>query len=268
MIIKIFFFVVSALAETTDWQSQEGLKRLSESQYKVDFPSISNQFQNQLDKISCGPTTGAIVLNALRLGKKEGIPKISLPQKYKRYLPRVFDPRVSRYSPESFMNPAVFLKNSWKRKTALQTKSLKQLYGKPLSHGEKDLGLQLRQMHHIFLAHGVDSTLRVVGKELSEETIKPELIKNLRTKNDYVVINYKRPKLGQKGGGHISPLGAYHRKTDSFLIMDVNSTRYNWVWVTTEKLIESMRTFDSVENRGYLLLKDKLNQYEKTQNKK
>ena len=248
----IFIFFLSAISTAepavslVDWQSSEGLKRLSQSEHKMDFPSLANQFQNQFDKLSCGPTTGAIVLNALRLNKKISLPKMSFPKKYKRHLPKILDPRVARYSPESFMNPNNKLKN---------IKTSKQLYGQPINK-KKDLGLQLRQLHEIFLSHGIDSKLRVANKNLSNEVIKQELINNLKTKEDYVVINYKRTELRQKGGGHISPLGAYDEKTDSFLIMDVNSTRYNWVWVKTKDLILSMRSFDTKENRGYLLLKE------------
>ena len=61
---------------------------------------------------------------------------------------------------------------------------------------------------------------------------------------------------GQKGGGHISPLGAYDERSESFLIMDVNPNRAPWVWVRSEDLIAAMRTFDTVENRGYLLVSD------------
>jgi len=243
----IILFSFFSKASLVDWQSEEGLKLLSESKYNIDFPALSNQFQNQFDKISCGPTTGAIVLNTLRLGIQKTLPKINFPQKYKRYLPKALDPHVERYSPESFMKPKKLIK----KKITQKTKTLKQLYGQ-----KKDLGLQLRQLHEIFLAHGVDSKIRVVSEDLPDKTIKQELMKNLQTKADYVVINYKRTLLGQKGGGHISPLGAYHEKTDSFLIMDVNSTRYNWVWVPTKKLIEAMRSFDMKENRGYLLLKE------------
>jgi hypothetical protein len=71
-----------------------------------------------------------------------------------------------------------------------------------------------------------------------------------------VIVNYARKELGQKGGGHISPLGAYDTRSDSFLVMDVNPNAAGWVWVTTEALVRAMRTFDTVENRGYLLISD------------
>ena len=45
-------------------------------------------------------------------------------------------------------------------------------------------------------------------------------------------------------------------RSDSFLIMDVNPNRAPWVWVRSDELIAAMRTFDTVENRGYLLVSD------------
>ena len=228
--------------QLVDWPSKEGLIRLSRSSHRADFSRLSSQFQNQLDRSSCGPTTGAIVLNALRIGKSDDLPKTSFNDKYRKHLKKNYDPRVARYTPASFMN-----------EKAQKIKSWMQLYGQPIN-GKSDFGLQIRQLHKIFLSHGVKSKLRIVDKKLSNQHIKRELMDNLGKKGDYVVINYKRSALNQKGGGHISPLGAYDKSTNSFLIMDVNSSRHNWVWVKTEDMIKAMRTFDTVENRGYLLV--------------
>ena len=38
--------------------------------------------------------------------------------------------------------------------------------------------------------------------------------------------------------------------------MDVNPNRAPWVWVRSADLIRAMRTFDTVENRGYLLISE------------
>ena len=45
-------------------------------------------------------------------------------------------------------------------------------------------------------------------------------------------------------------------RSDSFLIMDVNPNRAPWVWVRSDDLIAAMRTFDTVENRGYHLVSE------------
>jgi len=60
--------------------------------------------------------------------------------------------------------------------------------------------------------------------------------------------------MNQPGGGHISPLGAYHQPTDSVLIMDVTPNKADWVWVKLSKLIQAMATKDTIENRGYVLV--------------
>ena len=244
------FYIVGCINITkthqkiVDWQSVESQKRLNNSKHKTDFFPLSNHFQNQLDGLSCGTITGAVVLNALRIGKGKNLPKTTFNKKYKKYISKSYDPRVIRYTPDSFMN-----------KPAQKIKSWFQLYGQPIN-GKKDFGLQIRQLHKIFLSHKVKSKLRIVDKNLSNQMIKDELISNLQRNGDYIVINYKRSALGQKGGGHISPLGAYDKNTDSFLIMDVNSSKYNWVWVKSEEMIKAMRTFDTVENRGYLLISE------------
>ena len=41
-----------------------------------------------------------------------------------------------------------------------------------------------------------------------------------------------------------------------YVIMDVNPNRAPWVCVGSDDLLASMRTFDTVENRGYLLVSE------------
>ena len=97
---------------------------------------------------------------------------------------------------------------------------------------------------------------RVVDANADPAIVRRELAENLAKPGDYVLVNYARKSLGQPGGGHISPLGAYDEGSDSFLIMDVNPNRAPWVWVASDDLIAAMRTFDTVENRGYLLVSE------------
>ena len=71
-----------------------------------------------------------------------------------------------------------------------------------------------------------------------------------------MIVNYNRSALGQTGGGHISPLGAFDETSDSFLVMDVNPTNHPWVWVPASALFAAMATKDTAENRGYLLVSE------------
>ncbi len=130
-----------------------------------------------------------------------------------------------------------------------------QVLGQPGKVNKKaDWGCQIRRYSKLFQGHGVKTTLRVVGSKLKPSMIKSEIIKNLGSSNDYVAVNYYRKAMDQPGGGHISPLGAYHQKTDSVLIMDVTPNKADWVWVKLDRLIKAMATKDTVENRGYLLI--------------
>jgi len=50
-----------------------------------------------------------------------------------------------------------------------------------------------------------------------------------------------------EGRGLLQQLGKGER-------LDVNPTSAGWVWMPTATLVKGMRTFDTVENRGYVLV--------------
>lgn len=58
-------------------------------------------------------------------------------------------------------------------------------------------------------------------------------------------------EMGKVGGGHFSPLGAYHASTDSFLIVDVAKYKYPPVWVAAETLFSSLATVDKCGSYDY-----------------
>lgn len=80
---------------------------------------------------------------------------------------------------------------------------------------------------------------------------------NLKNDFDFTIVNYHRSAIGQTGGGHISPIAAYHQQTDQFLILDVSSYKYPPVWVSATMLWNAMNTGDAIseQTRGYLIVK-------------
>jgi len=56
----------SVVQELVPFSSDEGLARLARSNAKVDFAALANQFEPQSNAAFCGPTSAAIVLNAVR----------------------------------------------------------------------------------------------------------------------------------------------------------------------------------------------------------
>ena len=234
-------------AALVEWASPESGERLSGSSHKADFFPLSNHFISQDNSIFCGPVSSAIVLNALRLGRKEGLPRdrSSIAEDEMAWLWKDADPFYGKYTPGNVLNE--------------RTKSRLEVLGKPiLIKGEEksDYGLQLRQLAQVLRSHGLEVAVRVVDESADASAIRREIAANLATAEDFVLVNYARRALGQPGGGHISPLGAYDAASDSFLIMDVNPNRAPWVWVAADDLVAAMRTFDTVENRGYLLVSD------------
>ena len=228
-----------------EWNSEESSERLSRASHKTDFFPLSNHFISQDNKIFCGPVSSAIVLNALRLGRRGGLPEDtqSIAKDERVWFPEGFNPFFGKYTPNNVLDD--------------RTKRRIEVLGKPVRIDgilKSDYGLQLRQLAQVLRAHGLDVQIRVVDEHADTGDIRQELAANLATRDDFVLVNYSRRSLGQEGGGHISPLGAYDKGTDSFLIMDVNPNRAPWVWVRSGDLIRAMRTFDTIENRGYLLV--------------
>lgn len=225
------------------FNSDEGLARLARAA-AVDFPALANQYEAQANSIFCGPTTAAIVLNAVHGGSAD------LPRDRGRlraedlaYIPDGIDPVVPRYTPDSVI--------------AKGAKTRAQVLGKPATvNGKpvKDFGYQLRQLDEMLRANGLHTRLVVADDKVADERIRADLVENLKRRGDYVIVNYSRRAVGQPGGGHISPLGAYDAVSDSFLVLDVNPAAAGWAWMPAATLIKGMRTFDTVENRGYVLV--------------
>jgi hypothetical protein len=233
-----------AVAALVPFASEEGLARLARSGAKVDFPALANQFEAQLNGAFCGPTSAAIVLNTIR-SRSTDLPRDHdrLRSDDLRFLPAGMDPIVPRFTQDNVI-PA-------------GAKTRAQVLGEPVTIAGKparDFGYQLRQFDQLLRAHGLATRMVVVDDSLTEAAVRSDLAGNLARGGDYAVVNYRREALGQRGGGHISPLGAYDASSDSFLVLDVNPAAAGWVWVNATALIRAMRTFDTAENRGYVLV--------------
>jgi hypothetical protein len=238
--------------ELVPFASEESMRRLERARHKVDFFSLANHYEGQQNGGMCGPATAVIVLNTLRADAPEDTKPVDrslFPAEYLARLPPHMKPLFHRYGQGIFFDDA--------RVAAVKSKD--RFHGGVAGPDQKpDPGMQLRQLHEIFLALGADSTIRVLDESWDDERARAEMIEILGRPGDYLVINYTRVPLGQEGGGHISPVAAYDEASDSFLVMDVNPNRgKTWAWVPAGRLLGAMRTFDTIENRGYLLVRDR-----------
>ncbi len=224
--------------------SDEGLTRFGRSGAKVDFALLANQFEAQYNGAFCGPTSAAIVLNAVHQGGADR-PRdhTRLRKDDVRFLPIGADPIIPRFTQDSVID--------------MGPKTRAQVLGEPITidgQPARDFGYQLRQFDAMLRANGLGTTVVVVDEVRTVQAIRADLTDNLMRRGDYVIVNYNREAVGQKGGGHISPLGAFDAASDSFLVLDVNPAAAPWVWMSADTLVKGMRTFDKVENRGYVLV--------------
>jgi hypothetical protein len=234
----------NAFSGLVPFATDEGMARLGRADAKSDFAALANQFEAQYNGTFCGPTSAAIVLNTLH-SRRADLPRdhTRLRKDDVQFMPAGADPIVPRFTQDNVIDRG--------------PKTRAQVLGEPITVGGKqvkDFGYQLRQFDAMLRANALVTTVVVVDDARPEQAIRADLADNLARGGDYVIVNYRREAVGQKGGGHISPLGAYDAASDSFLVLDVNPAAAGWVWMPATTLVKGMRTFDTVENRGYVLV--------------
>ena len=160
-----------------------------------------------------------------------------------RYVPKNYDPTIPRFTQDNVITKG--------------QKTRAQVLGEPLTINGKqvsDYGYEIRQLDEMLRANGVDTKLTIVDDSKAEQDIRSELVENLKRRGDYVIVAFLREAVGERGGPHISPVGAYDAESDSFLVLDVNPANADWVWMPAKTLVNGTRTFDKIENRGYVLV--------------
>ena len=190
-----------------EWGSEESVERLARSSYKTDFFPLSNHFESQDNLLFCGLASSVMVLNALRMGKREGLPQDeqAIPKQERVWLPKGFNPFFGKYTQNNVLND--------------RAKQRVEVLGKPIPIGgelKPDYGLELGQLGQVLRAHALDVTVRVVDNNLGNETIKREIAANPVTGGENVIVNYARKSLGQRDGGHIPARGL--RRDERFVL--------------------------------------------------
>lgn len=117
-------------------------------------------------------------------------------------------------------------------------------------------GMTLRQLGQLLRRHGAEVDV-VFAQDSNVAAFRAVARANLGRSGDHVLVNYQRGVLGQREGGHISPLAAYNAAADRFLVLDVASYRYPPVWVATVDLWNAMNTVDTASGRtrGFVVVR-------------
>lgn len=205
----------------TPLSSIEGRARLKRAAARQPLAGLIRYYEAQTASM-CGPTSAAVVLNALenRL------------------------PRHRRHTQHSML--------------ACSGKTIRQVRGlDPVRVAGKsviDRGLSLQQLQGVLRGHNANTRLTRVTCASDSKIGKTrfDLVRALSHEGCYVIANFSRSALGQRGRGHFSPIGAYDKVSDSFLVVDVNR-KMGWNWVDASALVNAMGPAGR-QSRGYLVI--------------
>lgn len=200
--------------------SAEGFSRLEESDRRS-FVTLGMYFLSQETQTFCGVASSTMVLNAL--------------------VPKDKRPVVPEWDPYPLFAQSVFF-----------TKEVEEIAPREVVLKQ---GMTLQQLGEVLRTFPVEVMVWHVSDK-SETDFRENAKDALRGSASCLIVNYLRTSVEQKGGGHFSPLGAYHEKSDSFLVYDVARYKYPPSWVKTTDLWNAMNTIDSDsrKTRGYLLI--------------
>ena len=252
MIVALALFLIAAdPVALVKFATPEGAARLEKAKAKADFFALAGHFEAQVNGGMCGPASSVIVLNALRVdGSKAQLPRdtSTVPPDVLSRLPKGVEVGLARYTQTALIADPKFA----------SVKPLDQFYGKPKDAKSKPSpGLQLRELAGVLKAQGLSVDVHVVDAAANEDAIVKEIAENVGRGGDFVIVNFLRSVVGQAGGGHHSPVGAYDEASKSFLLLDTNPTDgKGWAWIPAGALVAAMRTADAIENRGYLIVKE------------
>ena len=115
-------------------------------------------------------------------------------------------------------------------------------------------GMTLSTLGDLLTANGLDTEL-VYADKVSMDAFREKIVASLKDRSCYLLVNYYRAAIGQAGGGHISPIAAYHLGSDSVLVLDVARYRYEPVWVDIQTMWKAVSAIDpdSGHSRGLVI---------------
>jgi Phytochelatin synthase len=136
-------------------------------------------------------------------------------------------------------------------------------------HGRQPLGQQITTLPHA--GKGQQTLPTAQGSPnrpplhshspLGQDTFRKVVQAASRRANadTFVAMSFSRTALYQTGEGHFSPLGAYHKASDSVLVLESAKFKYPPHWVPVPLMWAAMQRTDWVTGRprGYLVLSKK-----------
>jgi hypothetical protein len=218
------------------WDSKEGKARLFRSENSSAFFALAPFFQPQLSPVYCGIASAVMVLNALRCPTDSAPHDNALPV----MVPETNQTIALRaYSQLSFLNEST---------EAVKPKAV-------IEHREKDTsgkyrpGLSLMELRDLLRAYRVQVEAHFAS-ESGEQEFRRDF-ERAEKRQSFVIIHFRSDLMGGIPRGHISPLAAWDRTSDSVLIMDVASHKGPWYWAPVSQVFQAMSaTYDTQPSGG------------------
>lgn len=197
----------------------ESVRLFQDADVKAPFWTLSRYFVSEKIDTFCGVASSVMVLNAL------DVPSPISPFIYP----------YRKFDQDNFFSPAI-----------MEVKRADRIGAD---------GLTLEQLSGVLKTFGVAVAMHH-GDTLSLEQFRELAVATLASTDRYVVVNFLRTALDQVGGGHISPLAAYHKQSDRFLMLDVARYKYPPAWVKAADLWAAMNTEDTEAKakRGFVIV--------------
>ena len=216
----------------------EGQARLRTCDRCAAYPWLAASFDTQITQAFCGVASSVMVLNASAAAKP-----LSAPYEPYRYFTQcnIFNERArARLDLDRIADEGLTLAQAQWLLNAQDD-----VHATCFHAGAPEPGAA---------NEAVPSCAAVEDAARFRETAKAAL----GARDRFVLINFSRGTMSDdgQGGGHFSPLAAYHEETDSFLVMDVARYKYPPFWVDADLLWRAMATTDTVSERqrGYIII--------------
>jgi hypothetical protein len=178
---------------------------------------LLDQFTTQESVTYCGVASVVMILNAININP----------------------PVASKYQPYRYYTQEDFFTEKVQKIISQQEAAI--------------IGITLEQLGKIIETFNLKTKI-YYANELDESTFRKTLQMAL-AKQQFVIVNFLRTGLHEKGGGHHSPLAAYDEQTDRFLLLDVARYKYPSIWVSTADLWSAVHTLDGQTYRGFVVIK-------------
>lgn len=199
--------------------SKRGASLLSKATSDEDFLPLVSRFETQQNLAYCGPASCVMILNALQIEA----------------------PETASYGSFRFFTQSNLFTEDVEKVISAST--------------VRRQGMTLDELAGVLAASGVIAEAIRAGAT-SLDVFRTKANVWIRKDDAFVLVNYLRSTIGQRKGGHISPIAAYDAASDRYLILDVSRYKYPPVWVGAADLFEAMNTTDSTsgKSRGFVLV--------------